>query len=325
MTATLRSLSGIKPTGTPHLGNYLGMIRPALKLQESHETFYFIADYHALTTLRESPLLQEYTYDLTATFAALGMDFDRHTFYRQSDVPEVTELTWILSCVTGKGLLDRAHAFKDASTKGQEVSMGLYNYPILMAADILLYDTNFVPVGKDQQQHLEMTRDMAIRFNNTFGEALVVPEALIEDKVATIPGLDGQKMSKSYNNIIPLFAPEKTLRKAVMKMQTDSKTVEESKDPDTCGVFALYRCFADEDEQAALAERYRAGGMGYGEAKQLCFERMNAELAEARERYDALRANPEQLEGILEAGRDKAKLVAREVLARVRNRVGLYR
>ncbi|HIL88365.1 MAG TPA: tryptophan--tRNA ligase [Deltaproteobacteria bacterium] len=325
MTATLRSLSGIKPTGTPHLGNYLGMIRPALKLQESHETFYFIADYHALTTLRESPLLQEYTYDLTATFAALGMDFDRHTFYRQSDVPEVTELTWILSCVTGKGLLDRAHAFKDASTKGQEVSMGLYNYPILMAADILLYDTNFVPVGKDQQQHLEMTRDMAIRFNNTFGEALVVPEALIEDKVATIPGLDGQKMSKSYNNIIPLFAPEKTLRKAVMKMQTDSKTVEESKDPDTCGVFALYHCFADEDEQAALAERYRAGGMGYGEAKQLCFERMNAELAEARERYDALRANPEQLEGILEAGRDKAKLVAREVLARVRNRVGLYR
>ena len=324
MTATLRSLSGIKPTGTPHLGNYLGMIRPALKLQESHETFYFIADYHALTTLRESPLLQEYTYDLTATFAALGMDFDRHTFYRQSDVPEVTELTWILSCVTGKGLLDRAHAFKDASTKGQEVSMGLYNYPILMAADILLYDTNFVPVGKDQQQHLEMTRDMAIRFNNTFGEALVVPEALIEDKVATIPGLDGQKMSKSYNNIIPLFAPEKTLRKAVMKMQTDSKTVEESKDPDTCGVFALYHCFADEDEQAALAERYRAGGMGYGEAKQLCFERMNAELAEARERYDALRANPEQLEGILEAGRDKAKLVAREVLARVRNRVGLY-
>ena len=325
MTATLRSLSGIKPTGTPHLGNYLGMIRPALKLQESHETFYFIADYHALTTLRESPLLQEYTYDLTATFAALGMDFDRHTFYRQSDVPEVTELTWILSCVTGKGLLDRAHAFKDASTKGQEVSMGLYNYPILMAADILLYDTNFVPVGKDQQQHLEMTRDMAIRFNNTFGEALVVPEALIEDKVATIPGLDGQKMSKSYNNIIPLFAPEQTLRKAVMKMQTDSKTVEEFKDPDTCGVFALYHCFADEDEQAALAERYRAGGMGYGEAKQLCFERMNAELAEARERYDALRANPEQLEGILEAGRDKAKLVAREVLARVRNRVGLYR
>ena len=324
MTATLRSLSGIKPTGTPHLGNYLGMIRPAIKLQEIHETFYFIADYHALTTLREAPLLQEYTYDLTATFAALGMDFNHHTFYRQSDVPEVTELTWILSCVTGKGLLDRAHAFKDASTKGQEVSMGLYNYPILMAADILLYDTNFVPVGKDQQQHLEMTRDMAIRFNNTFGEALVVPEALIEDKVATIPGLDGQKMSKSYNNIIPLFAPEKTLRKAVMKMQTDSKTVEESKDPDTCGVFALYHCFADEDEQAALAERYRAGGMGYGEAKQLCFERMNAELAEARERYDALRANPEQLEGILEAGRDKAKLVAREVLARVRNRVGLY-
>ena len=158
MTATLRSLSGIKPTGTPHLGNYLGMIRPALKLQEIHETFYFIADYHALTTLREAPLLQEYTYDLTATFAALGMDFDRHTFYRQSDVPEVTELTWMLSCVTGKGLLDRAHAFKDASTKGQEINMGLYNYPILMAADILLYDTNFVPVGKDQQQHLEMMR-----------------------------------------------------------------------------------------------------------------------------------------------------------------------
>ncbi|MEE2716819.1 MAG: tryptophan--tRNA ligase [SAR324 cluster bacterium] len=323
MTATLRSLSGIKPTGTPHLGNYLGMIRPALKLQEIHETFYFIADYHALTTVRKPGLLQGYTYDLTATFAALGMDFERHTFYRQSDVPEVTELTWMLSCVTGKGLLDRAHAFKDASTKGQEVNMGLYNYPILMAADILLYDTNFVPVGKDQQQHLEMTRDMAIRFNNTYGEALVVPEALIEKEVATIPGLDGQKMSKSYNNVIPLFAPEKTLRKAVMKMQTDSRTVEESKEPDTCGVFALYRCFANEEELAALAARYRAGGMGYGEAKQLCFERMNAELAAPRERYDALRSSPEELEGILEAGRDKAKVVAREVLARVRNRVGL--
>ena len=195
-----RSLSGIKPTGTPHLGNYLGMIKPAIQLQETHQTFYFIADYHALTSVRDPEQLRENTYDLTAIFAALGMDFENHAFFRQSDIPEVTELTWILSCITSKGLMERAHAYKDAMAKDQEVSMGLFCYPVLMACDILIYDSNFVPVGQDQRQHLEITRDLAIRFNHLYGEAFVIPEAIIEKEVATIPGLDGRKMSKSYGN-----------------------------------------------------------------------------------------------------------------------------
>ncbi len=202
MGAKPRSLSGIKPTGTPHLGNYLGMIKPAIQLQETHETFYFIADYHALTSTRDPEKLREYTNDLTAIFAALGMDFENHAFFRQSDIPEVTELTWILSCITSKGMMERAHAYKDAISKEQDVSMGLFCYPVLMACDILIYDSNFVPVGQDQRQHLEITRDLAIRFNHLYGDALVVPEAIIAEDVATIPGLDGRKMSKSYGNII---------------------------------------------------------------------------------------------------------------------------
>ena len=323
MTSRPRSLSGIKPSGTPHLGNYLGMIKPALKLQETHESFYFIADYHALTTLRDPGLLTEYAHDLTAIFAALGMDFEAHTFFRQSDLPEVTELTWLISCVAPKGLMDRAHAFKDAQAKDQDVNMGVYCYPVLMAADILLYDSHVVPVGKDQKQHLEITRDIAQRFNHLYGETFVVPDALIEEQVAVIPGLDGQKMSKSYNNVIPLFAPEKQLRKAIMKIQTDSTPVEDPKDPEQCNVFALYSCFANDAEKATLAKRYRAGGMGYGEAKQACFERINAELGPARERYLELRADTAQLEGILEAGRDKARAVARGVLSRTRERMGM--
>ena len=269
----LRALTGIKPSGTPHLGNYLGALRPALQLQQTHDTFYFIADYHALTTVREPAQLKEHTYDLVAVFAALGMDFDQHTFFRQSDIPEVTEFSWILSCITAKSLLERAHAFKDAQSKQQEVNLGLFCYPVLQAADILLYDSNFVPVGKDQKQHLEMTRDIALRFNHLYGEdVLVVPEPLIGEEVATIPGLDGQKMSKSYNNVIPLFAPAKQVRKSIMRIQTDSLGVEDSKDPDQCNIFQLYRHFTTAEEQATLAERYQAGGMGYGEAKQQLFE-----------------------------------------------------
>lgn len=323
MSGSLRSLSGIKPTGTPHLGNYLGMIKPAIRLQETHETFYFIADYHALTNLSEPGRLREYTYDLTATFAALGMDFERHAFFKQSDIPEVTELTWVLACITGKGLMERAHAYKDALAKDQEVNMGLFSYPILMASDILIYDSNCVPVGRDQKQHLEITRDLAIRFNHLFGETLVVPEALIEDQVAVIPGLDGQKMSKSYNNIIPLFAPEKMLRKAIMKVETDSKSLAEPKDPETCNVFALFCSFSEKPQQDALAERYRAGGMGYGEAKQLCFEAIRDELRDASEIYHRIREDHDRLDGILETGRDKARAVAKTVIKRVRERVGL--
>ena len=318
-----RSLSGIKPTGTPHLGNYLGMIKPAIQLQETHETFYFIADYHALTSVRDPKQLRENTYDLTAVFAALGMDFENHAFFRQSDIPEVTELTWILSCITSKGLMERAHAYKDAMAKDQEVSMGLFCYPVLMACDILIYDSNFVPVGQDQRQHLEITRDLAIRFNHLYGEAFVIPEAIIEKEVATIPGLDGRKMSKSYGNVIPLLAPEKQFRKAVMKITTDSKSVDEPKDPETCSVFALYKCFASKAEQDSLAERYRAGGMGYGEAKQVCFEALNAELKGPREIYQQIRNDKTKLAGILESGRDKARVIARDVTDRVREKVGL--
>lgn len=319
----LRALSGIKPTGAPHLGNYLGMIKPALKLQENYETFYFIADYHALTTVQNPQELKAHCYELVATFYALGMDVENHAFFKQSDVPEVTELTWILSCITSKGLLERAHAFKDAIAKNQEVNHGLFSYPVLMAADILIYDSHFVPVGQDQRQHLEITRDIAIRFNHLFGETLVVPEALIEERVATIPGLDGQKMSKSYNNTIPLFAPEKELRKLIMKIVTDSKTVEEVKDPESDNVFALYVFFANAEQQKALADRYRAGSMGYGEAKQICFEMINEQIKEYREYYYEIRENFQKLDGILETGRDRARPVARQVLHRVRNRVGL--
>jgi len=323
MGAKPRSLSGIKPTGTPHLGNYLGMIKPAIQLQKTHETFYFIADYHALTSARDPEKLREYTNDLTAIFAALGMDFENHAFFRQSDIPEVTELTWILSCITSKGMMERAHAYKDAVSKEQDVSMGLFCYPVLMACDILIYDSNFVPVGQDQRQHLEITRDLAIRFNHLYGDALVVPEAIIADDVATIPGLDGRKMSKSYGNIIPLFASEKQFRKSIMKITTDSKSVDETKDPEACSVFALFKCFADKADQEALAERYRAGDMGYGEAKQLCFEKLNAELHEPREICQQIRNDQEKLDGILESGRDKARVIARQVTDRVRNKVGL--
>ena len=293
MGAKPRSLSGIKPTGTPHLGNYLGMIKPAIQLQKTHETFYFIADYHALTSTRDPEKLREYTNDLTAIFAALGMDFENHAFFRQSDIPEVTELTWILSCITSKG------------------------------CDILIYDSNFVPVGQDQRQHLEITRDLAIRFNHLYGDALVVPEAIIAEDVATIPGLDGRKMSKSYGNIIPLFASEKQFRKAIMKITTDSKSVDEAKDPEACSVFALFKCFADKADQEALAQRYRAGDMGYGKAKQLCFEKLNTELHEPREIYQQIRDDQAKLDGILESGRDKARVIARQVTDRVRNKVGL--
>ena len=323
MGAKPRSLSGIKPTGTTHLGNYLGMIKPAIQLQQTHETFYFVADYHALTTTRDPEQLRENTNDLTAIFAALGMDFGNHAFFRQSDIPEVTELTWILSCVTSKGMMERAHAYKDALTKERDVSIGLFCYPILMACDILIYDSNFVPVGQDQRQHLEITRDLAIRFNHLYGETLIIPEAIIADEIATIPGIDGKKMSKSYGNVIPLFAPEKQFHKAIMKITTDSKSVDEAKDPEECSVFALFKCFADKEDQEALAKLYREGGIGYGEAKQLCFEKLNAELDEPRDIYQQIRYEQTKLDGILESGRDKARAIARQVTDRVRNKVGL--
>jgi tryptophanyl-tRNA synthetase len=318
-----RSLSGIKPTGTPHLGNYLGFLKPALKLQDSRDTFYFIADYHALTTVHDPKVLKHETYELAAVFAALGMDFERHTFFRQSDVPEVTELTWLLSCVTPFGMLTQAHAYKDAVAKGEDVEDGLFQYPVLMAADILIYDSDEVPVGRDQKQHLEMTRDIAGRFNHRYGETFIVPEPRIEDEVATIPGVDGRKMSKSYGNEIPLFSTEKDLRKAVMRIVTDSRSVADAKDPETCNVFQIFRHFADPAAQAHWAQRYRAGGMGYGEIKQATFEAINAEIAPFRERYFALRRDEARLDGILAVGGAKARAIAQGVVRRARQRVGL--
>ena len=320
---TQRVLTGIKPTGMPHIGNLLGMYRPALAMQDASECYFFVASYHALTTMRDPALLRQQTIDVAANWLALGLDPTRSVIWAQHDVPEVTELAWILACITSKGMMDKAHAFKDAVNKGREVNIGLYTYPILMAADILAFDSHVVPVGKDQKQHVEMARDMAQRFNHLFGETLVIPAPQIREDVATVPGLDGQKMSKSYNNTIEIFLPPKKLRKKIMGIVTDSKGVEESKDPDTCHVFSLYKLFATPEQQAELAAQYRAGGLGYGHAKQALFEVVDAQLAEARERYDHLMANPDEVRQVLAEGADRARTTARATLDRVRSAAGL--
>lgn len=319
-----RALSGIKSTGLPHLGNYLGMMRPAIDLQEDHDAYYFVADYHALTTVHAPEAMRDSTYEVTATFLALGLDPRRATFFRQSDVPEVAELAWILSCVTAMGLLERAHAYKAAKDRGEggAVVHGLFAYPVLMAADILIYDSDVVPVGKDQIQHIEMTRDIAQRFNFIFGDTFKIPEGLVREEVMTIPGLDGQKMSKSYDNCIyPLEAPKK-LRKRVMQIITDSTPLEDPKDPDTCNVFALYSLFATPEESADLAARYRAGGFGYGHAKVALYEKINGVMAPHRERFVELRQDRSTLEDILQDGASRAREIAREVVDRARSRCG---
>ena len=318
-----RVLTGIKPTGMPHIGNLLGMYRPALAMQDEAEGYFFVASYHALTTMRDPALLREQTLDVAANWLALGLDPARSVIWAQHDVPEVTELSWILACITSKGMMDKAHAFKDAVGKGREINIGLYTYPILMAADILAFDSHVVPVGKDQKQHVEMARDMAQRFNHLFGETLVVPAPKIREDVATVPGLDGQKMSKSYNNTIEIFLPPKKLRKKIMGIVTDSKGVDEAKDPDTCNVFGLYKLFATADQQADLAARYRAGGLGYGHAKQALFEVIDSQLEAPRERYNHLKANPDEVRSILADGAARARVTARDTLDRVRSAAGL--
>jgi len=309
----------------PHIGNLLGMYRPALAMQDESECYFFVASYHALTTVRDPVLLREQTLDVAANWLALGLDPSQSVIWAQHDVPEVTELAWILACITSKGMMDKAHAFKDAVNKGREVNIGLYTYPILMAADILAFDSHVVPVGKDQKQHVEMARDMAQRFNHLFGETLVVPAPKIRDEVATVPGLDGQKMSKSYDNTIEIFLPPKKLRKKIMGIVTDSKGVDEPKDPETCNVFGLFKLFASPAEQAELAARYRAGGLGYGHAKQALFEVVDAQLQDARAKYEHLKANPEQIEAVLSEGAAKARITARSTLDRVRSASGLGR
>jgi len=319
-----RSLSGIKPTGVPHLGNYLGMMRPAIDLQDEYEAFYFVADYHALTTERDPEAMRRSTYEATAYFLAFGLDPNKAAFFRQSDVPEVTELSWMLSCVTAMGLLERAHAYKAAKERGEEgaVVHGLFAYPVLMAADILIYDSDVVPVGKDQVQHVEMTRDIAQRFNHLFGETFRIPEALVREEVMTIPGIDGQKMSKSYDNTIEALAPRKQLKKRIMQIVTDSTPLEEPKDPETCNVFAIYKLFATPAEVEEMADRYRSGGYGYGHAKQALFEAVDAQMAPYRERYQVLINDLGTLEDVLRDGARRARAVASEITDRARSRCG---
>ncbi|MBQ9368921.1 MAG: tryptophan--tRNA ligase [Victivallales bacterium] len=323
--AKKRILSGVQSSGTLHLGNYFGMMRPSIQMQEddNNECFYFIANFHALTQLPAPALLRERTFNVALDFLACGINPEKTVFFRQSDVNEVQELSWILSCLTPMGLLERCHSYKDKLAHGQEANHGLFAYPVLMAADILLYDSNAVPVGKDQKQHLEVTRDIAIRFNNRYGETLVVPEPMIAEEVAVIPGLDGQKMSKSYNNAIEIFGEGKPIRKKFMSIVTDSTPMEAPKNPDTCNVFKLFKLMATPEEQEELRQRYLAGGMGYGHAKQALYEKYEEYFREARERRKELAANPQKVEDILQDGASRARKVARATLDRVRTAVGL--
>jgi tryptophanyl-tRNA synthetase len=317
-----RILSGVQPTGKLHLGNYFGAIKQHIALQDEAECYYFIADYHALTTIHDPQLLHENVRDVALDYLALGLDPDKATFFRQSDVPEVTELAWILATVTNMGLLDRAVSYKEKVEKGIEASVGLFTYPVLMAADILLYRSHFVPVGKDQVQHIEMTQDMAGRFNRAYGNVFPIPNYRL-DKEAKVPGIDGQKMSKSYGNTIEIFAEGKPLKKRVMGIVTDSKAVAEPKDPVHCNVFALYSLFATDEEKAALAERYRAGGMGYAEAKALLLDKINAYFAPARERRKQLSGEAAYVEEVLEKGAQRARGEAQKTMTRVREAIGL--
>ncbi len=318
-----RILSGVQSSGTLHIGNYFGMMRPSLSLQEGNDCFYFIANYHALTQLPEPALLRQRTFDVAVDFLACGLNPETTVFFRQSDVTEVQELSWILSCLTPVGLLERCHSYKDKLARGMEANHGLFAYPVLMAADILLYNSQLVPVGKDQKQHLEVTRDIAIRFNNRYGDILTVPEAMIQEDVAVIPGLDGQKMSKSYDNTIEIFGEGKPIRQKFMKIITDSTPMEEPKNPDTCNVFALYKLMATPEEQAELRQRYLAGNMGYGHAKQALFDKYSEFFAPMRERRKQLIEKPQLVEDVLQDGAARARNVAQQTLQRVRQAVGL--
>ncbi len=319
----MRILTGVQPSGIPHIGNYFGAIRQSVELQERGDAYIFIADYHALTTSPDPDALRENVFNLALDFLACGLDTEKTVFFRQSDVPQVTELMWILNNITTVGFLERAHSYKDKLAKGFVPNAGLFTYPVLMAADILLYQSNLVPVGKDQKQHLEITRDLAIRFNNEYGDIFTVPEGFIPESAAVIPGTDGQKMSKSYNNTIPIFAPEKAMRKTIMSIVTDSTPMEEPKDPDKCNVVALYKLVASPAELEEMKTRYRAGNYGYGHAKQALFEKLWEYFAPMRERRAELAANPEYVWSILRNGAERAAAEADKTLSKVRQAVGL--
>lgn len=319
----MRVLTGVQPSGVPHIGNYFGAIRAVLELQNKGDAYIFLANYHALTTSPDPKLLKERTWDLAVTFLACGLDPEKSVFFRQSDVPQVTELTWILNNITSVGMLERAHSYKDKIAKGFVPNNGLFSYPVLMTADILLYQSDLVPVGKDQKQHLEIARDLAIRFNNEHGPIFTVPDAFIPEEVAIVPGTDGQKMSKSYNNIIPIFDTEKNIRKTVMTVVTDCKGLEEPKDPDHCNVVALYKLVATPEEVEEMKAKYRAGNYGYGHAKQALFERLWEYFAPMRSRREALLKDPGYVESVLRSGAEKAAAEAEKTLKKVRQAVGL--
>lgn len=322
----MRVLSGIQPTGRFHWGNYFGAIQQYIALQGNEQSFYFIADLHALTTVRDPKVLRQNVWDAALDLLALGLDPNRATLFRQSDVPEVTELMWLLMTVTQMSLLEKCTSYKDKIGKGIPADAGLFTYPVLMAADILLYDSDVVPVGADQVQHLEVTRDIAQRFNHTYGaESLHLPTARVLKEGAKVPGTDGEKMSKSYGNTIEIFEAEKPLRKKIMSIKTDSLPMEAAKEPDTCSVYALYQLFATPEQQAKLAERYRGGGMGYGEAKQSLFEAAMAYFHDARSKREQLAASPSYVEEVLQAGATKAREKGKQVLERVRRASGLAR
>ncbi len=319
-----RVLTGIKPTGTLHIGNYFGAMRPAIELQAGGDAFYFIADYHSMTSLTDREERRGYTHGVALDWLACGLDPAKAVFWRQSDVPEVCELTWLLGSLAPMGLLERAHSYKDALAKGSAPNWGLFTYPVLMAADILLYDTKVVPVGKDQKQHVEMTRDLAVKFNLTYGETFVMPEERIREDVATVPGLDGQKMSKSYGNTVEIFGDEKALRKKIMGIVMDSRTPQEPK-PDAGKNLAvqLLKLFATADVAADFENRLRAGGLGYGDLKKALFEHYWNFFAPYRARRAELAANPDYVEQVLRDGADRARAVAAQTMARARRACGL--
>ncbi|MDH0492695.1 tryptophan--tRNA ligase [Comamonas aquatica] len=330
--STTRFLTGITPSGTPHLGNYAGSIRPAVAASRTAgvESFYFLADYHALIKCQDPARVHRSTLEIAASWLACGLNPEHVVFYRQSDVPEIPELNWFLTCVTGKGVLNRAHAYKASQDKNAEagkdlddgVTAGLFMYPVLMAADILMFNAHKVPVGRDQIQHIEMARDMASSFNHLYGEHFVLPEAAIEESVATLPGLDGRKMSKSYDNTIPLFAPREQLKKLIGSIVTDSRAPGEPKDTEGSALFQLYQAFSTPEDTAAMRQAF-ADGIGWGDAKQMLFERIDAELAPMRARYDDLMAHPEKVEAALQIGAERARALSRPLITTLRAAVGL--
>lgn len=322
-------LTGIKPTGTPHIGNYIGALKPLIDLSQNHKTIMFIADLHALNAEKDAKAIKQHTYEIAALMITMGLNLDNTAFFRQSDIDEIYKMSNFLMNVTPKGLMNRAHSYKAMIEKNTEagvdidagVNMGLYTYPVLMAADILLYNSDIVPVGKDQKQHVEFARDIAGYFNNTYGETFKLPEPVIGEDTGVLPGLDGRKMSKSYDNTIPLFAPSNELKKKIMRIITDSKTPEEPKNPDESTIFQIYKCFADEKETVAFRKRFLDGGMGYGEAKTILFEKIDSVLSAPRAEYERLLANKSEIDAVLAEGAKRAGFIAAKTIAKVKKKM----